>query len=224
MFVTSGMVLCSMNGTLFHCISHYLLLTWDFVFNITASFLGKTVEIGKCTRDLICLKDIWNSVMMETLGFPTVVGPSDREGSYSGPSDRDGAYSGANDTEGSDQEGGSRSPVRHQPVKIYPLQQLAHPPSISLSLLLRLLLLSSISLSLLCRSLSPTTTVFPDPRVMGHLGGRGRGGGGGYGGSAKEPQEASAWNDGVGLGLDFLRWVWFGLNVEDDVVADGDVS
>ncbi|KAI9165921.1 hypothetical protein LWI28_022894 [Acer negundo] len=44
-------------------------------------------------------------------------GPSDREGPYSGPSDKDGAYSGANDTEGSDQEGGSRSPVRHQPVR-----------------------------------------------------------------------------------------------------------
>ncbi|KAI9182725.1 hypothetical protein LWI28_028255 [Acer negundo] len=44
-------------------------------------------------------------------------GPSDREGPYSGPSDRDGAYSGANDTEGLDQEGGSRSPVRHQPVR-----------------------------------------------------------------------------------------------------------
>ncbi|KAI9177049.1 hypothetical protein LWI28_010408 [Acer negundo] len=44
-------------------------------------------------------------------------GPSDREGPYSGPSNRDGAYSGANDTEGSDQEGGSRSPVRHRPVR-----------------------------------------------------------------------------------------------------------
>ncbi|KAI9162584.1 hypothetical protein LWI28_028725 [Acer negundo] len=36
---------------------------------------------------------------------------------FFGPSDRDGAYSRANDTEGSDQEGGSRSPVRHQPVR-----------------------------------------------------------------------------------------------------------
>ncbi|KAK4848346.1 hypothetical protein QYF36_011969 [Acer negundo] len=44
-------------------------------------------------------------------------GPSDRKGPYSGPSDRDGAYSGPNDIEGLDQEGGSRSPVRRQPVR-----------------------------------------------------------------------------------------------------------
>ena len=29
-------------------------------------------------------------------------------------------------------------------------------------------------------------------------------------------------DNGVGLGLDFLGWVWFGLNVENDDVADDD--
>ena len=49
------------------------------MFNDSISFMGKRFELGIFERDYMSLKDLWDSVMHEVLGFEALVGEKFRQ-------------------------------------------------------------------------------------------------------------------------------------------------